>query len=85
MESQPSALERQRSIEAEPKTLFANDMNSAREAALEVIAKHSKEEALNIFLEGLRPVVAVKTDWEAASDDDDYDEYKANLTIKMGR
>ncbi|KAF2296616.1 hypothetical protein GH714_000595 [Hevea brasiliensis] len=70
----PSTLQRQPSIETEPKTLFDVDMNSAREAALEVIQTHTKEEALRIFLEGLRPVkIAVKPDWGLrALDVDEY-------------
>ncbi|GAY58523.1 hypothetical protein CUMW_187610 [Citrus unshiu] len=62
----PAKLERRPSIETEPKTLFDDEMNLAREAALKVINSKTKEEALKIFLEGLKPVgeVAVDHTWD---------------------
>ncbi|KDP43063.1 hypothetical protein JCGZ_25249 [Jatropha curcas] len=82
MESHPvpePSLERQLSIESEPKTLFDHDMNAAREAALKILAEHSEEEALKIFLEGLMPVtIAVNPEWEFALDDVDEECNKKN-------
>ncbi|GLU16600.1 hypothetical protein SLE2022_330270 [Rubroshorea leprosula] len=49
-------LEKQQSIKNEPRTLFEEEMELAREAALEVINKNTREQALKIFLEGLEPI-----------------------------
>ncbi|KAL5075606.1 hypothetical protein RYX36_014590, partial [Vicia faba] len=56
----PSNLERTTSIDNEPKTLLQEELNLAREEALKVINTHPKEEALKIFLNGLRPVTSSK-------------------------
>ncbi|KAL8473591.1 hypothetical protein ACS0TY_029753 [Phlomoides rotata] len=46
-------IERQSSIENEPRTLNISQIQFAREAALYVVNTRSIEEALNIFTEGL--------------------------------
>ncbi|XP_019414767.1 PREDICTED: uncharacterized protein LOC109326527 [Lupinus angustifolius] len=48
-------LESQLSIE-EPKTLHHGELDLAREAAIKIMNSHSKEEALEIFTEGLVPI-----------------------------
>ncbi|GKU90568.1 hypothetical protein SLEP1_g4550 [Rubroshorea leprosula] len=48
-------LEKQQSIKNEPRTLFEEEMELAREAALEVI-NNTRKQALKIFLEGLEPI-----------------------------
>ncbi|KAG5036174.1 hypothetical protein AAZX31_04G222300 [Glycine max] len=71
----PPTLERKTSIDAEPKTLFQEEMKVAREAALKIINSHSKEDALKIFLAGLVPVGTsskqVKHDVVVSDCDDD--------------
>ncbi|XP_057971987.1 uncharacterized protein LOC131160373 [Malania oleifera] len=52
-------IERQSSIESEPRTLSIEQIQFAREAALYVMNTRSMEEALSIFTEGLQPVVSV--------------------------
>ncbi|KAJ4700874.1 Coiled-coil domain-containing protein 18, putative isoform 2 [Melia azedarach] len=70
--SESSKLQRKSSIETEPKTLFEEEMNSAREAALRVINSKTREEALKIFLEGLKLVgAAVDQNWQLNSDSDE--------------
>ncbi|XP_004502574.1 uncharacterized protein [Cicer arietinum] len=71
----PSKLERNHSLDAEPKTLLQEEINLAREAALKIINTHPKEEALKIFLKGLVPVTSSKQGEEEAvmSDCEDYD------------
>ncbi|PIN05526.1 hypothetical protein CDL12_21929 [Handroanthus impetiginosus] len=49
-------LERQSSIENEPRTLSIHQIDYAREAAMYVVNTRSIEEALRIFTEGLEPV-----------------------------
>ncbi|XP_052108490.1 uncharacterized protein LOC107460635 isoform X2 [Arachis duranensis] len=46
----PLQLQRMSSIESEPKTLFHGELNIAREAAIEVLNNHPREQALEIFL-----------------------------------
>ncbi|CAK8567486.1 unnamed protein product [Lathyrus sativus] len=72
----PSNLERTTSIDNEPKTLLQEELNLAGEA-LKVINTHPKEEALKIFLKGLKPVtISVQTsENDVKYDDEDEDEY----------
>ncbi|KAL4595990.1 hypothetical protein ACB092_12G131800 [Castanea dentata] len=51
LSSTDNKLERKSSIDTEPKTLLQEELDSARKAALEIINKHTKEEALRLFLE----------------------------------
>ncbi|KAL2339691.1 hypothetical protein Fmac_007631 [Flemingia macrophylla] len=71
----PLKLERNPSIDAEPKTLLRDELNMAREAALKILNTHTKEEALKIFLTGLVPVGTtskqVKEDVVASDCDDE--------------
>ncbi|KAL1309791.1 hypothetical protein HN51_052504 [Arachis hypogaea] len=69
----PLQLQRMSSIESEPKTLFHGELNIAREAAIEVLNSHPREQALKIFLAGLQPVEIAKdaTEDNIGSDLDD--------------
>ncbi|WJX40289.1 hypothetical protein P8452_27780 [Trifolium repens] len=77
----PPKLERNSSLDTEPKTLFEDELRFAREEALKIINTHSKEEALKIFLasieyedKGLKPVISSKMTKEndvTSSDNDD--------------
>ncbi|KAH7566060.1 hypothetical protein ACOSP7_022295 [Xanthoceras sorbifolium] len=49
-------IDRKSSIETEPRTLSIDQIQYAREAALNVMRTRSIEEAMNIFTEGLEPV-----------------------------
>ncbi|CAK8567487.1 unnamed protein product [Lathyrus sativus] len=73
----PFNLERTTSIDNEPKTLLQEELNLAREEALKVINTHPKEEALKIFLKGLKPVTisAQPSENDVKYDDEDEDEY----------
>lgn len=53
-------LDRKSSIEKEPRTLNLQQIQFAREAALYVLNTRSMEEALQIFTEGLEPVMNSK-------------------------
>ncbi|GAB2218619.1 hypothetical protein Droror1_Dr00001845 [Drosera rotundifolia] len=53
-----TGLKKQSSIEAEPQTLSSQQIEFAREIALYVISTKSFEEAMEIFTQGLEPVVA---------------------------
>ncbi|OVA08553.1 hypothetical protein BVC80_209g297 [Macleaya cordata] len=48
------------SIEMEPRTLNELQLNDAREAAIDIVKKQKSNEASNIFIEGLRPVLSIK-------------------------
>ncbi|KAA8540369.1 hypothetical protein F0562_024712 [Nyssa sinensis] len=48
------------SIETEPRTLNQGQLNYAREAAVDIVQRKETSEALDIFIEGLKPVVTVK-------------------------
>ncbi|XP_073281523.1 uncharacterized protein [Primulina huaijiensis] len=50
-------MERQSSIETEPRTLNVNQFQYAREAARNVVNTKTLEEALRIFTQGLEPMV----------------------------
>ncbi|PKU66689.1 uncharacterized protein LOC110110078 [Dendrobium catenatum] len=50
-------IERKSSIDKEPQTLFFDQIQYAREAALYVLSTKTMEEALRIFTEGLQPVI----------------------------
>ncbi|XP_020587994.1 uncharacterized protein LOC110029865 [Phalaenopsis equestris] len=52
-------IERKSSIEKEPLTLFFDQIQYAREAALYVLSTKTMEEALRIFTEGLQPVLKI--------------------------
>ncbi|XP_050207152.1 uncharacterized protein LOC126656599 [Mercurialis annua] len=52
-------IDRKSSIENEPRTLSFDQIKYAREAALYVMNTRSMEEAVNIFTEGLEPVVNI--------------------------
>ncbi|KAI9113103.1 hypothetical protein K1719_015628 [Acacia pycnantha] len=73
MDAPPPSLERKPSIDSEPKTLLEHEMKLAREAAVQIINTHTKEEALQIFLAGLAPVTIPKQVAEevVASDGDE--------------
>ncbi|XP_011099747.1 uncharacterized protein LOC105178088 [Sesamum indicum] len=58
MEMDGVGIERQSSIENEPRTLDIHQIGFAREAALYVVNTRGIEEALRIFTEGLEPVVS---------------------------
>ncbi|KAL9234935.1 hypothetical protein vseg_009747 [Gypsophila vaccaria] len=49
-------IDRKSSIETEPRTLDYRQIDIAREAALHVVHTRSREEACQIFTEGLEPV-----------------------------
>ncbi|KAL5697686.1 hypothetical protein ACHQM5_019439 [Ranunculus cassubicifolius] len=51
-----NSIDRKSSIESEPRTLNFHQIQSAREAALDVMNSKSIDEALIIFTEGLEPV-----------------------------
>ncbi|CAL5203968.1 unnamed protein product [Lathyrus oleraceus] len=72
----PSNLERTTSIDNEPKTLLQEELDLAREEALKVINTHPKEEALKIFLKGLKPVTISRQMPENAVEYDDEDDYE---------
>ncbi|CAA2969652.1 Hypothetical predicted protein [Olea europaea subsp. europaea] len=57
MSAMEIGLERQSSIEKEPRTLNIDQIQYAREAAMSVMNTRSIEEALMIFTKGLKPVV----------------------------
>uniref|UniRef100_A0A0D9XQ67 Uncharacterized protein n=1 Tax=Leersia perrieri TaxID=77586 RepID=A0A0D9XQ67_9ORYZ len=59
------------SVEWEPKTLSLEDLKYAREAALYVLSTHSPEEAVQIFTEGLQPVVSISNNFIDSDSDDD--------------
>ncbi|KAK4276678.1 hypothetical protein QN277_014800 [Acacia crassicarpa] len=74
MDAPPPSLERKPSIDSEPKTLFEHEMKLAREAAVQIINTHTREEALQIFLAGLAPPVTIPkqvAEEVVASDDGD--------------
>ncbi|KAF3440588.1 hypothetical protein FNV43_RR18872 [Rhamnella rubrinervis] len=52
-------IDRKSSIESEPRTLTLNQIQRAREGAMKVLRTRGIEEAMNIFTEGLEPVVSV--------------------------
>ncbi|GAB2277306.1 hypothetical protein Dimus_012014 [Dionaea muscipula] len=52
-------IQKKSSIETEPQTLSVQQIEFARDAALYVINTRSFEEALQIFTQGLQPVVLV--------------------------
>ncbi|PPR84814.1 hypothetical protein GOBAR_AA35893 [Gossypium barbadense] len=64
MEGESSSLQihRTSSIENEPRTLSIDQIQYAREAAMYVVNTRSIEEAMNIFTQGLEPVVEVARD-----------------------
>ncbi|WJX34015.1 hypothetical protein P8452_22168 [Trifolium repens] len=70
----PPKLERSSSLDAEPKTLFEDELRLAREEALKIINTQSKEEALKIFLAGLKPVTSSKKTIEDDVTSSDYDD-----------
>ncbi|KAF7048177.1 hypothetical protein CFC21_056985 [Triticum aestivum] len=59
------------SMEWEPKALSLHELKYAREAALYVLRTHSSEDADRIFTEGLKPVLGVRRDSMADSDEED--------------
>ncbi|XP_057497042.1 uncharacterized protein LOC130781741 [Actinidia eriantha] len=62
MEDEPPPIvriDRQSSIENEPRTLGIRQMRFARDEALYVINTRNYEDAVRIFTEGLEPVVSV--------------------------
>ncbi|XP_045810748.1 uncharacterized protein LOC123905158 [Trifolium pratense] len=70
----PPKLERNSSLDAEPKTLSKDELKLARDEALKIINTHSKEEALEIFLAGLKPVTSSKLAKEDDVTSSDYDD-----------
>ncbi|XP_011046755.1 PREDICTED: uncharacterized protein LOC105141272 [Populus euphratica] len=48
------------SIEMEPRTLREGQLSHAREVAADVAQKMEPEEASDVFINGLRPVVSIK-------------------------
>ncbi|KAL3824385.1 hypothetical protein ACJIZ3_020414 [Penstemon smallii] len=48
------------SIEMEPRTLNQGQLNHAREIAVDIVQKKETNEASNIFIEGLEPIVEIK-------------------------
>ncbi|GFY91279.1 hypothetical protein Acr_07g0014750 [Actinidia rufa] len=68
MEEEPPPIvriDRQSSIENEPRTLGIRQMRFARDEALYVINTRNYEDAVRIFTEGLEPVVSVtRTEWK---------------------
>ncbi|KAG1331207.1 hypothetical protein COCNU_02G011750 [Cocos nucifera] len=57
-------IERKSSIENEPLTLTLDQLQYAREEALWVLGTKTMEEALNIFTEGLKPVLRARDDMD---------------------
>ncbi|WCJ39290.1 hypothetical protein M5689_020288 [Euphorbia peplus] len=51
-------IDRKSSIETEPRTLPVEQLEYAREAAIDVMNTRSLEEAVTIFTKGLEPVVS---------------------------
>ncbi|CAM0874797.1 unnamed protein product [Alopecurus aequalis] len=72
----PEAAGRMPSMEREPKALSLDELKYAREAALYVLRTHSSEDAVRIFTEGLKPVLGVRKNSMADSEDDDDDGYE---------
>ncbi|XP_010910503.2 uncharacterized protein [Elaeis guineensis] len=69
METPPRLkIERTSSIEEEPRTLTFDQLRYAREAALYVLSTKTMEEAIEIFTEGLKPVLSKRDNMD--SDDD---------------
>ncbi|KAJ7957013.1 Coiled-coil domain-containing protein 18, putative isoform 2 [Quillaja saponaria] len=58
MEASIVRIDRKSSIESEPRTLGFDKLQYAREVALYVMNTRSREEATNIFTEGLEPVIS---------------------------
>ncbi|KAK9291533.1 hypothetical protein L1049_019481 [Liquidambar formosana] len=54
-----AGIDRKSSIESEPRTLNIDQLQFARDAAMNVMNTRSNEEALSIFTEGLAPVGSV--------------------------
>ncbi|XP_022899014.1 uncharacterized protein LOC111412329 isoform X1 [Olea europaea var. sylvestris] len=48
------------SIETEPRTLNQGQLHHAREVAIDIVQKKEADEASSIFIDGLKPVVAIK-------------------------
>ncbi|CAK9161524.1 unnamed protein product [Ilex paraguariensis] len=48
------------SIETEPRTLNQGQLTHAREAAVDIVQKKEPKEASSVFVEGMKPVVAIK-------------------------
>ncbi|KAL4194159.1 hypothetical protein AMTRI_Chr05g57900 [Amborella trichopoda] len=49
------------SIEMEPRTLNQGQLSHAREEAVKVVQKKDPNEALNIFTEGMKPIVSIES------------------------
>ncbi|XP_078170867.1 uncharacterized protein LOC144565096 [Carex rostrata] len=67
-------INRQQSIEFEPRTLTLKEINCAREAALYVLSTTTPEKAISIFTEGLKPVLNVQRDDDKSSDYEEFEE-----------
>ncbi|CAA6663869.1 unnamed protein product [Spirodela intermedia] len=52
-----SKIERRSSVEREPKTLTTQELQCAREAAIQILRTNTLEEAVRIFMEGRKPVL----------------------------
>ncbi|KAJ4952328.1 hypothetical protein NE237_029160 [Protea cynaroides] len=76
-------IQRESSIESEPRTLHMNEIKFAREAALSVLQTKSIEEALTIFTKGLEPVVSAVKDKKNFVLDvmEDYDNFATQLRL----
>ncbi|XP_073060665.1 uncharacterized protein [Primulina eburnea] len=65
-------MERQSSIETEPRTLNVHQFEFAKEAARYVVNTKTLEEALRIFTQGLEPVVRCEEGGELVKEEDQW-------------
>ncbi|XP_010674450.2 uncharacterized protein LOC104890604 [Beta vulgaris subsp. vulgaris] len=67
-------IDRKSSIETEPKTLNFQQVQSARDAALYVVKSKTREEAKQIFTEGMAPMATAGSDDTTTTGTSEYED-----------